>query len=62
MSELIDNRSQRIQMLKHVIRGLHEGEPVEAVRARVNTLVRECDASEIASMERTSARSRSHRT
>jgi hypothetical protein len=51
MSELIDNRSQRVQTLKSVIRGLHEGEPVDVVRARVKALVRECDASEIASME-----------
>jgi len=51
MSELLDNRSRRVQTLKGVIRGLHDGEPLEAVRTRLTALVRECDASDIASME-----------
>jgi len=51
MSELIDNRAQRVQTLKDVIRGLHEGEPLASVRSRLTALVRECNASEIASME-----------
>jgi DUF438 domain-containing protein len=51
LSELIDNRGRLIQALKPVVRGLHEGEPLESVRERMAALVRECDASEIASME-----------
>ena len=51
MSELIDNRAHRIRTLKEVIRHLHEGRAPGKVRARLSALVRECDASEIASME-----------
>lgn len=51
MSELIDNRAQRIATLKDVIRGLHEGQPLPMVKARLAGLVRQCDASEIACME-----------
>ena len=51
MSELIDNRKERIRTLKAVIRGLHEGEAPAAVKARLEDLVRQCDASEIAAME-----------
>lgn len=51
MSELIDNRAQRIRTLKDVIRHLHEGRAPAEVKARLATLVRECDASEIAAME-----------
>ena len=51
MSELIDNRKERIRTLKAVIRGLHDGEDPAAVKARLEDLVRQCDASEIAAME-----------
>jgi DUF438 domain-containing protein len=51
MSELIDNREERIRTLKQVIKGLHEGEDPERVKSRLKSLVRECDASEIAAME-----------
>lgn len=51
MSELLDNRSRRLQTLKRVVRGLHEGESLQAVKSQLNSLVRECDASDIASME-----------
>jgi len=51
MSELIDNRAHRIRTLKEVIRHLHEGKAPAEVKARLATLVRECDASEIAAME-----------
>jgi len=51
MSELIDNRAHRIRTLKEVIRGLHDGQPPGVVKARLASLVRECDASEIAAME-----------
>ena len=51
MSELIDNRAHRIRTLKHVIRHLHAGQAPAEVKAQMQQLVRECDASEIASME-----------
>jgi DUF438 domain-containing protein len=51
MSELIDNRAERIRTLKEVIQGLHHGEDPEKVKTRLKELVRQCDASEIAAME-----------
>ncbi len=51
MSELIDNRAQRIRQLKHIIRQLHEGAPPDAVRQQLRTIVRETDYSEIVAME-----------
>ena len=51
MSELIDNRAHRIRTLKEVIRHLHEGRAPGEVKAQLQALVRECDASEIAAME-----------
>ena len=51
MSELIDNREKRIRTLKQVIKGLHEGEDPQSVKSKLKSLVRECDASEIAAME-----------
>ena len=51
MSELIDNRAERIRMLKQVVQGLHRGEDPEKVKNRLKTLVRQCDAGEIAAME-----------
>ncbi|RMF74393.1 MAG: DUF438 domain-containing protein [Acidobacteria bacterium] len=51
MSELIDNSRRRIALLEQAIRGLHEGEPVEAVKARLRELVGEASSAEIAAME-----------
>jgi hypothetical protein len=51
MSELIDNRAHRLRTMKEVIRHLHAGQAPSEVKARLATLVRECDASEIAAME-----------
>jgi DUF438 domain-containing protein len=51
MSELIDNRAQRIRTLKHIIKHLHTGEAPEQVRAQLKQLVQECDATEIAQRE-----------
>jgi DUF438 domain-containing protein len=51
MSELLDNRAHRIRSMKEVIRHLHEGGAPAEVKARLEALVRECDASEIAAME-----------
>lgn len=51
MSELIDNRAQRIGNFKEIIKGLHRGVASEQVKAQLTTIVRETDASEIATME-----------
>jgi hypothetical protein len=51
MSELIDNRAHRVRTLKEIVRHLHEGRAVAEVKASLAALVRQCDASEIASME-----------
>jgi DUF438 domain-containing protein len=51
MSELLDNRAQRIRTLKHIIKHLHSGEAPDEVRAQLKQLVKECDATEIAQME-----------
>lgn len=51
MSELIDNRAERIRRLKEVVRGLHEGQDPDRVKGRLEELVRHCDAGEIAAME-----------
>ena len=51
MSELIDNRAHRLRTLKEVVRHLHEGHAPAEVKSRLEGLVRECDASEIAAME-----------
>jgi DUF438 domain-containing protein len=51
VSELIDNRSQRIRTLKSIIRQLHAGGPAEAIRAQMRELVRETDCSEVMAME-----------
>ncbi len=51
MSELIDNRTNRLRTLKEVIRHLHAGKAPAEVKAQLAALVRECDASEIAAME-----------
>jgi len=51
MSELIDNRAHRLRTLKEIIRHLHQRAAPDQVKDRLATLVRECDASEIAAME-----------
>lgn len=51
MSELLDNRAHRLRTLKEIIRHLHAGQAPEQVKGRLEALVRECDASEIAAME-----------
>lgn len=51
MSEFINNVSRRKEMLKNILRGLHEGRPFEAVRAEFEALVKIADASEIAEVE-----------
>ena len=51
MSELIDNRADRIQKLKGIIKRLHDGVDPGEVRQQLTDLVRETDAGEIAAME-----------
>ncbi|HET8668730.1 MAG TPA: DUF438 domain-containing protein, partial [Terriglobales bacterium] len=51
MSELIDNRRQRISVLKEVIQHLHAGAAPEQVKAQLREIVRQTDATEIMAME-----------
>jgi DUF438 domain-containing protein len=51
MSELIDNRAQRIRTLKDIIKRLHRGEAPDQVRSSLKQLVCETDYSEIMAME-----------
>jgi uncharacterized protein len=46
-----DERAQRQEVLKDIIRQLHDGAPVEEVKARFDDLVRDIDSAEIAQME-----------
>lgn len=51
MSELIDNRAQRISTLKEIIKHLHRGEEPELVKDQLVQIVRQTDATEIMCME-----------
>ena len=51
MSEIIDNRAHRVRALKEIIKRLHSGEAPEAVKGRLEEIVRETDYSEIVAME-----------
>ncbi len=51
MSELIDNRAQRIATLKEIIQHLHAGAAPELVKDRLREMVRQTDATEIMAME-----------
>jgi len=51
MSELTDNRAQRIKILKEIIKRLHRGEEPSTVKAQLTELVRSTDSTEIAAME-----------
>src|ERR1017187_10429532 len=51
MSELIDNRAQRVRTLKGIIQRLHAGEPPDQVRSILKELVRQTDYSEVMAME-----------
>lgn len=51
MSEYINNRENRIRVMKDVILHLHRGGAPDEVRALLRDLVRETDAAEIAAME-----------
>lgn len=51
MSELIDNRAQRVRTLKGIIKRLHAGESPDEVRSSLKELVGQTDYSEVMSME-----------
>ncbi len=51
MSEWIDNRAARIREMERLVRDLHEGSAVDDVRRRLEEVVRQCDAGEVAAME-----------
>ncbi|HXS94706.1 MAG TPA: DUF438 domain-containing protein [Candidatus Limnocylindrales bacterium] len=51
MSELIDNRTQRVQTLKGIIKSLHAGVPQDQVRQTLKDLVAKTDCTEIMAME-----------
>ena len=51
MSELIDNKANRIRVLKDIIKHLHAGNPAEAVQRQMREIVKQTDASEIMAME-----------
>src|SRR5436309_1968104 len=51
MSELIDNRAQRVRTLKGIIRRLHAGEAPDEVRTSLKELVCQTDYSEVMAME-----------
>jgi hypothetical protein len=51
MSELIDNRAQRIRTMKEIIKRLHDGEAPEQVKSTLRALVKDVDYSEIMAME-----------
>lgn len=51
MSELIDNKTQRVNTLKGIIRHLHAGAPAEQVKQQLREVVQQTDATEIMAME-----------
>ena len=51
MSELIDDRAQRVRTLKGIIQKLHAGAPQDEVRQSLKELVGQTDYSEIMAME-----------
>jgi DUF438 domain-containing protein len=53
MSEVINNHTQRQEVLKGVIQDLHAGKSVDEVKERFATLLQEVGATEIAEIEQT---------
>lgn len=51
MSEYINNTTRRKELLKDVLKGLHEGQPLEVVQQRFAELVKIADSGEIAEVE-----------
>jgi len=44
MSEVIDNKANRIRVLKDIIKHLHAGNPPEQVQRQMQEIVRQTDA------------------
>ena len=51
MSEVIDNKANRVRILKDIIKHLHAGNPPEQVQRQMREIVRQTDSSEIIAME-----------
>lgn len=51
MSEIINNRQKRIEIMKDLIRRLHSGETEEKVKAQLETMLDEADYSDVFIME-----------
>jgi len=51
MSELIDNRQQRIEIMKSLVRQLHEGSEEGKIRRQLETMLDEADYSDVFLME-----------
>ncbi|RMG34637.1 MAG: DUF438 domain-containing protein, partial [Methanobacteriota archaeon] len=51
MSELINNRQERIEVMKNLIRQLHEGRDEEQVRRQLESVLQEADYSDVFLME-----------
>lgn len=51
MSEIINNRQQRIDIMKNLVRRLHSGAAEEQVKAQLGTLLDEADYSDVFLME-----------
>jgi hypothetical protein len=51
MSELIDNRKKRIEVMKSLIRQLHQGVAEDKVRTQLETLLDEADYNDVFVME-----------
>jgi uncharacterized protein len=51
MSELIDNRQQRVQIMKSLVRQLHNGSQEEKIRRQLEVMLDEADYSDVFEME-----------
>jgi DUF438 domain-containing protein len=51
MSEVINNRQQRVEIMKSLIRQLHNGVAEEQVRHQLETMLDEADYSDVFIME-----------
>jgi uncharacterized protein len=51
MSEMIENRAERIRKLEEIIKSLHGGASPESVKSQLKEIVRKTDSTEIAAME-----------
>ena len=51
MSEIINNRKDRVEIMKSLIRRLHSGETEERVKAQLETMLSEANYSDVFLME-----------